>query len=111
MTKEMFNEIAKDLESDEVLIFSKNVNTDHSTICAHGQLEDVILAATKALIGSSERTDRKPFALINAASIIVAHLRRSYAPDDEKDIIPGFSFEEQAGGDADEEAAQDDVKS
>ena len=31
--------------------------------------------------------------MINAATIIFAHIWRLYATDDEKDMIPGFSFE------------------
>ena len=103
MTNEMFDEMAKHLESDEALIFVRGVNTDHSNIYARGQLNDVILAATKTIIGAGYETDREAFVWINAATIIFAHIRRLYATDDEKDMIPGFSFE---GGKANEEALQ-----
>ena len=107
MTNEMFDEMAKHLEPDEALIFVRGVNTDHSNIYARGQLNDIILAATKTIIGAGYETDREAFVWINAATIIFAHIRRLYATDDEKDMIPGFSFE---GGKANEEALQGDVQ-
>ena len=107
MTNEMFDEMAKHLESDEVLILVRGVNTDHSNIYARGQLNDIILAATKTIIGAGYEADRMPFVWINAATIIFAHIWRLYATDDEKDMIPGFSF---GGGKANEEALQGDVQ-
>ena len=103
MTKEMLDEMAKHLESDEALIFVKDVNTDESNIYARGQLDDIILAATKTIIGAGSKSDRKEFVWLNAATIIFAHIRRMYATDDEKDMILGFSFE---GGKENEEALQ-----
>lgn len=103
MTNEMLDKMANHLESDEVLIFVRGVNTDHSNIYARGQLNDVILAATKTIIGAGYEADRMPFVWINAAIIIFAHIWSLYATDDEKNMVPVFSFK---GGKANEEALQ-----
>ena len=93
MTKEMFDEMSQYAELDEVLILAKHVNTDHTEISGYGDTDDIILAATKTIIGAGEKSPRNTFQWINAATTICAHIRKMYARDDEKDVIQGFSFD------------------
>lgn len=91
MTKEEFDRAAKTIESDEVLIFAKRVNSGDSSVFTCGSLDDVVTAAAKTIAGAAEQSDKKLLRLIDAVLIFSARIREACSPD-ESFMIPLWNF-------------------